>query len=117
MLYLLLAIVVAAGVAVYLMKKGKIKDEDGDFIPDVLEDKVEDIKEDVQDVVKKVKDKVEDIKEDVEDFVEEVKEVPAKVARKRTSTKKPASAKTNNGPAVKKPVGTPSARRSNKNQK
>ena len=88
MLYLLLAIALAAGVAVYLMKKGKIKDEDGDFIPDVLEDKVEDIKEDVQDVVKKVKNKVEDIKEDVEDFVEEVKDLPAKISRKKPGPKR-----------------------------
>ena len=88
MLYLLFAIAITAGAVVYLIKKGKIKDSDGDFIPDVVEDKFEDIKEDIEDVIEDVKEKVEDIKEDVEDFVEEVKDLPAKISRKKPGPKR-----------------------------
>ena len=49
---LVLIILAIAAVATFiLMKKGKIKDVDGNNIPDVLEDAVDDAKE----VVKKVK--------------------------------------------------------------
>lgn len=42
---LIITILVAAGagIAIYLMKRGKIKDTDGDLIPDVVEDVVEDV--------------------------------------------------------------------------
>ena len=118
MLYLLLAIAIAIGVTVYLIKKGKIKDSDGDFIPDVIEDKVEDIKEDVEETAKKIKLHVTEVKEDLEDFVEEVKDIPAKLSRKKPGPRKPRAKKTSGGAEVSpKPVGTPAARRSNKNQK
>lgn len=70
MLYLLLAVAIAVGVTVYLIKKGKIKDADGDFIPDVIEDKVK------------------DIKQDVKELVEEAKDIPAKLSRKKPGPKK-----------------------------
>ena len=38
-------LLVGAGVIFYLIKKGKVKDSDGDYIPDVVEDAVEDVKE------------------------------------------------------------------------
>jgi hypothetical protein len=47
----LIAAVVAIIATVVLMKKGKIKDADGNNIPDVLEDAAEEVKE----VVKKAK--------------------------------------------------------------
>ena len=93
MLYLLLAIAIGIGATVYLIKKGKIKDADGDFIPDVIEDKVEDIKEDIEDVI-----------EDVKEFVEEVKDLPAKVTRK-----KPGPKRTSRKPAAKQSPSAKSA--------
>jgi len=49
---LVIILLVVAVVATFiLMKKGKIKDADGNNIPDVLEDAVDDVKE----VVKKAK--------------------------------------------------------------
>lgn len=77
MLYFLVAVALAVGVAVYLMKTGKIKDEDGNFIPDVIEDKVKDIKEDVQEVVTETKRRVERVKEELKDVKEAVKNVGA----------------------------------------
>ena len=119
MLYLLLAIAIGIGATVYLIKKGKIKDADGDFIPDVIEDKVEDIKEDVQETAKKIKLHVDEVKEDLGEFVEEVKDIPAKITRKKPGPKKPRARKSSGGgtAAVNKPEGTPAAKRSNKNQK
>ena len=46
-LIILGALAVVAGVVIYLQKTGKIKDADGDLIPDVIEDKVEEVKEPV----------------------------------------------------------------------
>ena len=45
---------IAAGVGYVLIKKGKIKDSDGDFIPDVVEDKVDEIEAKVQKKVKEL---------------------------------------------------------------
>ena len=40
-IYTIAVIAVVAAVLVYLQKTGKIKDSDGDLIPDVVEDKIE----------------------------------------------------------------------------
>ena len=53
-LLILLALVVAGAIAFFLMKKGKIEDKNGNNIPDVIEEKIEDVKE----VVKVVKERV-----------------------------------------------------------
>jgi len=47
-----------------LIKKGKIKDSDGDFIPDVVEDKVDEVKGKVQKKVKAVKTRVKNVKDE-----------------------------------------------------
>ena len=54
-----------------LYKKGKINDRDGDFIPDEVEDAVEDVKE----VAKEVKRRAKRVKEEVKDVVDAAKEV------------------------------------------
>jgi len=86
---ILVLVVIAAGVYVATKYFKKFKDEDNDGIPDVVEDKFEE-----------VKDKVEDIKEDVEDFIEEVKDVPAKLTRKKPGPRKK-STKSTPKPAAK----------------
>lgn len=77
---LIIAILVAAGVgvAIYFMKKGKIKDTDGDLIPDVIEDAVEDVKETAKEVkrrAKRVAEEAGDVAEAVKDVVEQSKDV------------------------------------------
>lgn len=104
MLYLFLALALVIGVTIFLIKKGKIKDSDGDLIPDVIEDKVEDIIEDVeekvQDIKKDIELKVKQIKDDVVDHLGEVKEdlgeiVKEAVAKPTKRRGRPAAKKSN----------------------
>ena len=67
-LIILLLLAIAAAVVVFLIKKGKIKDEDGDFIPDVIEDKVSDVKEKVQKTTQEVKKRTNRVKEELNDI-------------------------------------------------
>ena len=71
--FLIILAILAVGAAVYyfLWKKGKINDRDGDFIPDEVEDAVEDVKE----VAKEVKRRAKRVKEEVKDVVDAAKEV------------------------------------------
>jgi beta-lactam-binding protein with PASTA domain len=73
---------VAVGIVIYLQKTGKIEDKDGDLIPDVIEEKVEEAKQ----VVKKAKAKVEKAKA----IVAEAEAVVNKTvkAKRKPSTKK-----------------------------
>ena len=85
---------VAVGVVYFLTKSGKIKDSDGDLIPDAIEDsiaevnktfaetkvKVEKVKEQVADVTKAVKKVAKEMGEVVD--VVQGKEVPAKKKRR-----------------------------------
>jgi len=79
--------VIAAGVIYFLIKKGKIKDSDGDFIPDVVEDKVDEVKGKVQKKVKAVKTRVKNVKDEIEDVVEEVQDVFQAIKGKVTKSK------------------------------
>jgi uncharacterized protein YjbJ (UPF0337 family) len=78
---------IAAGVGYVLIKKGKIKDSDGDFIPDVVEDKVDEVKGKVQKKVKAVKTRVKNVKDEIEDVVEEVQDVFQAIKGKITKSK------------------------------
>ena len=86
-LIILLLLAIGAGVVYFLIKKGKIKDADGDFIPDVIEDKVEDIKDDVKSTVKKAKARVKKVKAEISDVVEELGDVVSAIQGKPTKTK------------------------------
>ena len=70
----LIVVLLAIGVAVYYFgfyKKGKINDRDGDYIPDEIEDAVEDVK----DGVKEVKRRAKNVKKELKDVVDAAKEV------------------------------------------
>jgi CRISPR/Cas system-associated protein Cas7 (RAMP superfamily) len=49
---------IGVGTIVYLTKKSIIKDSDGDFIPDVVEEKVEEVKKRVERVKEEISDVV-----------------------------------------------------------
>ena len=83
-------LLVAAGVTIYLVKQGKIKDSDGDYIPDVVEDAVEDVKEFAEDVkatAKEVKRRAKAAKKELADVIEEVKDVKDALKGKITKSK------------------------------
>ena len=86
-LIILALLAVAAGVGYILIKKGKIADSDGDFIPDVVEDKVDEIEAKVQKKVKAVKTRVKNVKDEIEDVVEELGDVVSAIKGKPTKTK------------------------------
>ena len=70
----LIVVVLVIGAAVYYFgfyKKGKINDRDGDFIPDEIEDVVEDVKS----AAKEVKRRAKNVKKELKDVVEAAKEV------------------------------------------
>lgn len=100
-LIILGALAIIAGVVIYLQKTGKVKDTDGDLIPDNIEEKVEEVKE----VAKVVKARAKRVKEEAKDVVVAVKEVAKQskdvvtavngTSRKgrKPSTKKPSAKK------------------------
>ena len=71
---LIILVLLVAAAAVYYFgfyRKGKINDRDGDFIPDEIEDAVEDVKK----VAKTVKKRAKRVAEETKDVVDAVKDV------------------------------------------
>ena len=71
---LIILSIIAVSAAVYYFgfyKQGKINDRDGDFIPDEIEDAVEDVKK----VAKTVKKRAKRVKEELSDVADAIKEV------------------------------------------
>ena len=62
MMYIILGLLMAAGVAFLLMKSGKIEDKNGNNVPDKLEPMVEEVVESVKKVKKTVKKVTEPVK-------------------------------------------------------
>ena len=62
---------IGAAVYFYFYKTGKINDRDGDYIPDEVEDAVEDVKE----VAKEVKRRAKNVKQELKDVADATKEV------------------------------------------
>ena len=84
----LIVVLLTIGAAVYYFgfyKKGKINDRDGDFIPDEVEDAVEDVKE----VAKEVKRRAKNVKKELKDVVEQSKDVVDAVKGKKRRGRKP----------------------------
>ena len=65
-LFILVVILLGAGVVVYYIKKGKISDRDGDLIPDVVEDTIEDVKATTKEIKRRAKRVVEESKDVVD---------------------------------------------------
>lgn len=69
---------VAVGVVYFLIKSGKIKDSDGDLIPDVIEESIAEVNKTFTETkvkIEKVKEQVEDVTEAIKDVTEAIKEV------------------------------------------
>ncbi len=65
-LFILVVILLGAGAVVYYIKKGKIADRDGDLIPDVVEDTIEEVKEKTAEVKRRAKVVMEEVKDVVD---------------------------------------------------
>ena len=65
-LFILVVILLGAGAVVYFIKKDKIADRDGDLIPDVVEDTIEDVKSTAKEIKRRAKRVVEESKDVVD---------------------------------------------------
>ena len=96
--WIIVGVIVAAGIAYAIFyKQGKINDADKDFIPDEVEEVVEDIKDTAKEVkrrARRVKEELADVKASAKDLAGEVKDVveaasgKSKKRRGRPSNKK-----------------------------
>ena len=81
---LIILAVIAVSAAVYYFgfyKQGKINDRDGDYIPDEIEDAVEDVKKVAKTVkrrAKKVKAELKDVAGELQDVIQAIKGKPTK---------------------------------------
>ena len=83
---LIILAVLAVSAAVYYFgfyKQGKINDRDGDYIPDEIEDAVEDVKK----VAKTVKRRAKKVKAELGDVVGELQDVVQAIKGKPTKSK------------------------------
>ena len=95
-LFILVVILLGAGVVVYYIKKGKIADRDGDLIPDVVEDTIEDVKETAKEVkrrAKAVKAEVKDVGIAIKEVAKQSKDVVDAAKGKKRKGRKPKSKK------------------------
>lgn len=80
-LFIILLVVVLISATIYVSTKffKKFKDEDGDGIPDIVEDKVEEIKNKVVDTTKEVKRRTKRVKEELSDVKKSAKDLGKQV--------------------------------------
>lgn len=76
-------LLVGAGIYFYFYKQGKINDRDGDYIPDEVEDAVEDVKETAAEVKRRAKA----VKDEFADVLDEASDVVSAFQGKITKTK------------------------------
>lgn len=88
-LFILVIILLGAGAVVYYIKKGKIADRDGDLIPDVVEDTIEEVKVKTAEIKRRAKA----VKKELKDVVEESKDVIDAVKGKKRRGRKPKAKK------------------------
>ena len=97
MLEVIIVLVVIAGVYYFgFYKRGKINDADGDFIPDEVEEAVEDVKEAAKEVkrrAKRVKEEIKDVIDEAKDVADQVKDVVDAAKGKKRRGRKPKAKK------------------------
>lgn len=90
--FIVILVLVLSLISVYYFgfyKKGKINDRDGDYIPDEIEDTIEDVKA----VAKEAKRRAKLVKEEMKDVVEEAKDVVDAIKGKKRRGRKPKAKK------------------------
>ena len=95
-LIILGVLLVGAGVYYYFYKQGKINDRDGDYIPDEVEDAVEDVKDTAKEVkrrAKRVKEELKDVGDAIADVGAQLKDVGGAAKGKPRRGRKPKAKK------------------------
>ena len=82
-----LVLLVGAGIYIYLVKSGKVNDRDGDYIPDEVEDAVEEAKKRVQSVKVEAKQVGKAVKAATKEIKDVVDAAKGKKRRGRPSKK------------------------------
>lgn len=67
---------------------GAIKDEDKNFIPDSLEDKVKGIKQDISEIKSRLGEEIGDVKDAVKEVGDQLGDIPGALKTKRKGRKK-----------------------------
>ena len=97
MLTIIIVLLVVAGIYYFgFYKRGKINDADGDFIPDEVEEAVEDVKEAAKEVkrrAKRVKEEIKDVIDEAKEVADQVKDVVDAAKSKKRRGRKPKSKK------------------------
>ena len=97
MLTVIIVLVVVAGIYYFgFYKRGKINDADGDFIPDEVEEAVEDVKEAAKEVkrrAKRVKEEIKDVIDEAKDVADQIKDVVDAAKGKKRRGRKPKAKK------------------------
>lgn len=78
-IWIIATLLVTGGVVIYFVKAGKIKDSDGDLIPDVVEDKIASAKK----TAKEVKRRAKNVKAELKDVIVEAKDVSDAIKGKK----------------------------------
>tara|TARA_B110000208_G_scaffold58929_1_gene77033 strand:- start:200 stop:499 length:300 start_codon:yes stop_codon:yes gene_type:complete len=95
-LFILVVILLGAGALVYFIKKGKIADRDGDLIPDVVEDTIDDVKEKATEVKRRaraVKKELKDVGAAIKEVAKQSKDVVDAAKGKKRKGRKPKAKK------------------------
>jgi F0F1-type ATP synthase membrane subunit b/b' len=95
----LIVVLSLIGAAIYYFgfyKRGKINDRDGDYIPDVVEDTIEDVKEKAAEVkrrAKSVKKELKDVADAAKEVINQAGDVVEAAKGKKRQGRKPKSKK------------------------
>ena len=82
---------IASAFYIYSLYTGKVKDDDRDFIPDVVEDKIEEVSAEVKRRAERVKQELKDIEEAGVNLAKQTMDVVDAVKGKPRRGRKPAS--------------------------
>lgn len=87
-LIIILGLSLVANIVLALMHLNKIKDEDKDFIPDVIEEKAKKIKEATMHRLSRVKEELTDIKNSIAEVGNQIGDLPDAVKGKTRTGRK-----------------------------